>query len=138
MGTTEDKQFLSPSILPQEEILIPPTEFKIKPEDLIKTAKIEDSEESYEIVTKVGKTITSLAQLAKETGCDLFDLITAWSKIPVKNTDDSDNLAESGEAIIAVLDAVDKKFPKMPPHQKTALKLRIMAQLLILKAQLLP
>ena len=128
MGSTEEKQ---------KEIELPPTQFKINPEDTIKLVNNEGTKEAYKMVRKTSETITQLTELAEETGCDFADLVVVWSKIPVENEEGSDSLAESGEAIIAISDAVDKKYPNMPAHEKTALKLKIMAKLLNSKAGLL-
>lgn len=141
MGSTEEQSILQPPILPQEGVESPPTEFQVKSENIVKLAKVDSTKEAYRMVRKTGETIVELTELAEETGCDIADLVVVWSKIPVENQEGSDSLAESGEAIIALSDAVDKavdkRYPGMPAHEKTAKKLRIMAKLINSKAELL-
>lgn len=140
MGFTEEQHSLPVTALPSKEVELPPTEFQVTsvvPENIIKLVKNDGTKEVYQVIGQVEVTVERLAELARKTKCDVNDLITVWSSIPVKNEAGSDSLAESGEAIIAVSDAVDKRYPNMSAHEKTALKFRIMAELLNSKAELL-
>jgi hypothetical protein len=135
MAFIDIKQTQSPVSLPQDGVGVFPA--KLEPNLELATPSIDNSKEAYHVVRKVETTFEKLSQLAEHTKCDINDLITVWTKIPVKNNDGADSLIESGEAIIAISEAIDKKYPNLVANEKTALKLRVMAIILNLKADLL-
>lgn len=89
----------------------------------------------YQIAQKVVKVTTCLTDIAKEEGIEVNRLAQIWALLPIEDSEGMTYLESASQCILEVSALVDQSLPNLTSNQKTALKFRVMAKLLLLKAE---
>lgn len=87
------------------------------------------------ITQKIEKITLELAQMAQVGGFNLKEVMEIWQTVPVDDRAEMTYLELAGKCILEVSSLVDKTYPSLSVLERRAKKLKLMSQLLALKAE---
>jgi hypothetical protein len=90
-----------------------------------------------DIMSNTTELIYRLADLAQQGDYNIKRVVEIWDKIPIKDEDNLDYLSSINQCIIDISDMVESSNPALSDTNKMIERYRLMAEFLILKANLL-